>query len=116
LPCYHLALGLAEYRNGHYAAAEDALTMAEQTAGSMLEILRTARFFRAMSLVRRDRPAEARSLFSDTEAQMPPPPQDESHPLVDGKPVDRDGLICWLAYKEAKALIEGDAKAGDHAK
>jgi serine/threonine protein kinase len=116
LPYYQLALGLAEYRNGQYAAAENTLTIAEQTAGSRHDILGTARFFRAMSLVRQDRPADARSLFSDAESLMRPLPQDESHPLVDGKPVNQDVLICWLAYKEAKALIEGDAKAGDHAK
>jgi hypothetical protein len=43
-------------------------------------------------------------------------PTDESKPLVDGKPVSHDVLICWLAYKEAKALIEGNSTAGDHPK
>jgi serine/threonine protein kinase/tetratricopeptide (TPR) repeat protein len=107
LPWYQMGLGLAEYRNGQYAAAENALAIAEQTAGSMNDILGTARFFRAMSLARQDKTAEARSLFSDEEAKMPALPQDESHPRVDGQPVHQDVLICWLAYKEAKALIEG---------
>jgi hypothetical protein len=38
---------------------------------------------------------------------MPPLPADEHKPLVDGKMASRDVLICWLAYKEARALIEG---------
>jgi len=116
LPWYQMGLGLAEYRNGQFAAAENALATAEQTAGSWHDILGTARFFRAMSLVRQDKTAEARRLFSDEEAQMPALPQDESHPRVDGQPANQDVLICWLAYKEAKALIEGNANAGDHPK
>jgi hypothetical protein len=116
LPWYQMGLGLAEYRSGQYAAAENDLATAEQTAGSMHDILGTARFFRAMSLVQQDKTAEARGLFSDGEAQMPPLPQDESHPLVDGQPVNQDVLICWLAYKEAKALIEGNAHAGGQPK
>jgi hypothetical protein len=37
---------------------------------------------------------------------MPPLPKDESKPVVEGKMVAQDVLICWLAYKEAKAIIE----------
>jgi eukaryotic-like serine/threonine-protein kinase len=115
LPCDQLTLGLAEYRNGQYAAAEQTLFTAEQTAGDLHdasvdiqhEIQGTARLFRAMSLFRRDKPEEARKLFSQAEAEMPPSPKDESKPHVDGKSVDRDLLVMWLAYKEAKALIEG---------
>jgi len=40
---------------------------------------------------------------------MPPLPKDESKPFVDGKPASHDDLIWWLAYKEAKALIEGSS-------
>ena len=106
LPYYQLGLGLAEYRNGQYAGAEQTLAVAEQTAGEFNDIRGSARLFRAMSLFRQDKPEEARKLFSQAEAQMPPLPKDKSKPLVDGKPVDHDVLICWLAYKEAKALIE----------
>jgi tetratricopeptide (TPR) repeat protein len=109
LPWYQLSLGLAEYRNGQYAAAEGALAVADQTAGGdgKHEIQGTARLFRAMSLFRQGKPEGARKLFNQAEAQLPPLPKDESKPLVDGKPVSHDVLICWLAYKEAKALIEG---------
>jgi len=109
LPWYQMCLGLAEYRNSHYADAERALTIAEQTAGNNVGgqhlIQGTARLFRAMSLFRQNKPEESRKVFSQAEAQMPPLPKDENKPFVDGKSVDRDVLIWWLAYKEAKALI-----------
>jgi serine/threonine protein kinase/tetratricopeptide (TPR) repeat protein len=115
LPWYELGLGLAEYRNGQYAAAERPLTIAEQTAGDnpvfsvglQHQIQGTARLYRAMSLFRQDKVEEARKLFSQAEAQMPPLSKDESKPFVDGKPASHDDLIWWLAYKEARALIEG---------
>ena len=107
LPWYQLGLGLAEYRTGQYADAERILTLAEQTAGEGQEIPGIARFYRVMSLFRQDKPEEARKLFSQAEAQMPPLPRDESKPLVDGKAVSHDVLICWLAYKEAKVLLNG---------
>jgi cellobiose-specific phosphotransferase system component IIA len=114
-----MCLGLAEYRNGQYAAAEQALTIAEQTVGDnhlisvdgQHQIQGTARLFRAMSLFRQDKLEEARKLFSQAEAQMPPLPKDESKPFVDGRPTSHDDLIWWLAYKEAKALIEGQPAA-----
>jgi len=55
-----------------------------------------------MSLCCQGKEAEARELFAAAEAQMNPLP-------VEGQPLnvtpDHDDLICWLAYKEAKALI-----------
>ena len=81
--------------------------MAEQTAGDYRELQGTARFFRAMCLSRQNRLEEARKLFSQAETEMPPFPKDERKPLLDGQPVFHEVLICWLSYKEAKALIEG---------
>ena len=104
-PWYQLSLGLAEYRTGQAAAAERTLTVAEQTAGKYHDIVGTARLFRAMSLFRQERPEEARKLFSQAEAEMPPFPADERKPFVDGRLANHDVLICWLAYKEAKTLI-----------
>jgi serine/threonine protein kinase/tetratricopeptide (TPR) repeat protein len=106
LPNYQLGLGLAEYRNGQYADAERNLTAAEQTIGETPELLGTARFFRAMSLFRQNKPETARRLFSQTEAQMPPLPEDERKPHVDGRLLNHNVLICWLACKEARTLIE----------
>jgi eukaryotic-like serine/threonine-protein kinase len=107
LPWYELGLGLAEYRNSRYSAAEQALTIAEQTAGDAHDITGTARLFRAMSLLRQDKPDEARKVFNQAEAEMPPFPKDDHQPPAYDKSVNQDVLICWLAYKEAKALIEG---------
>ncbi len=116
-PWFHLGLGLAEYRNGQYSAAEKTLAVAEQTVtpetvNQRREIQGTARLFRAMSLFRQDRPEEARKLFSQAEAQIPPLPKDESKPLVAGETLSHDVVIGWLAYKEAKALIEGPPAPG----
>ena len=114
---YQLCLGQAEYRNGHYALAGGALATAEQTLVDHHVLLGTARFFRVMCLFEQNQPEEARKLFAQAETEMPPFPKDERKPRVDGRPAfQNEFLICWLAYKEAKALIEGDAKAGDHAK
>jgi hypothetical protein len=38
---------------------------------------------------------------------MPPFPKDEGKPLVHGQPLSHDVVIRWLAYKEAKALLQG---------
>jgi tetratricopeptide (TPR) repeat protein len=111
LPWYQLGLGLAEYRNGQYAAAERALTLAEQTAVEAPDLQGTAHLFRAMSLFRQDRPEEARRLFSEAEAQMPPLPKDEGKPLVDGRALSHDLLIRWLAYKEARTVLNEPAAA-----
>jgi hypothetical protein len=58
-----------------------------------------------MSLFRQNKPEEARKLFSQAESQMPPLPKDESKPLVDGMALTHDVLIWWLAYKEAKSVL-----------
>ncbi len=107
LPWFQLGLGLAEYRNGQFAAADQALTIAEQTAGEAHDILGTARLFRAMSLFRQDKQEEARTVFSRAVAEMPPFPKDDHQPPAYDKSVNQDVLICWMAYKEAKALMEG---------
>ena len=106
LPYYRLGLGLAEYRNGHSAAAEQALALTEQTAGDYHDPRQIARLFRTLSLFRQDKPEEARKLFSQAEAEMPALPADQSKPLLDGKPASHDVLILWLAYKEAKAILK----------
>jgi tetratricopeptide (TPR) repeat protein len=107
LPWFQLGLGLAEYRNGQYAAAARTLSIADQTGAAQQGIQGTARLFGAMSLFRQGRAEEARKLFREAEAQITPFPQDQHQPPVYRKPVDPDTLICWLAYKEAKTLIEG---------
>jgi hypothetical protein len=56
-----------------------------------------------MSLFRQGEAAEARQLFTETEATMKPLPADDKNPLANG--ADQDDMIVWLAYKEARALI-----------
>jgi tetratricopeptide (TPR) repeat protein len=109
LPSYQLSLGVAEYRNGQYAAAERSLSIAEQTVGDRDETQGIARMFHAMTVFRQDRAEEARRLFSDAEAQMPPLPKDESKPTVDGRRLSHDLLIWWLACKEAKSVLNEPA-------
>ena len=63
----------------------------------------TADFYRAMSLFQHGKPAEARALFTATEAAMKPFPADEKNPLAEG--ATHDDVILWLACKEARALL-----------
>jgi serine/threonine protein kinase len=109
LPWYQLSLGLAEYRNGQFAAAERSIVVAEQTVGDQDEIQGIAHMFHAMSLFRQNRPEEARKLFTQAETQMLPLPKDENKPSVDGRTLDHDLLIWWLAYKEAKSMLSESA-------
>ena len=48
-----------------------------------------------------------RKLATDTAANMKPLPPDDQNPLTGN--ATHDDLILWLAYKEAKALIQFDA-------
>jgi tetratricopeptide (TPR) repeat protein len=103
LAYYQMALGMAEYRNGNYAAADAALTAADQAGKDNRHVSDPARFFRAMSLFQQGKAADARTLFAEAEAQMKPLPADERLPLTDG--ATPDDLIVWLAFKEARALL-----------
>jgi hypothetical protein len=105
-----LALGMAEYRNGDSAAAEKALRAAAEAAKNVPDaaplVTGTSSFFRAMSLFRLGKKDEARQLAIAAAAKMKPLPADEQNPLA-AKDTEND-LILWLAYKEAKAMIEFD--------
>ncbi len=103
----HLALGMAEYRSGHYAAALEALEAAAKAGPNNLRVTGIAAFYRAMSLFRQGKEAEARRVASAAAATMKPLPKDEQRPLADQKDY-HDDLILWLAYKEAKAMIKFD--------
>jgi uncharacterized protein HemY len=104
---FPLALGMAEYRSGHFAEADTALAAAIAGDKENVHITGTAAFYRAMSLFRQGKPDEARRLANAAAAKMKPLPKDEKNPLADK--ADADDLILWLAYKEAKALIGFDA-------
>jgi tetratricopeptide (TPR) repeat protein len=113
----HLALGIAEYRAGNEVAAEQALMLAEESAEESTNgkpkvrpyIEGTARLFRAMILLRHGKDAEAQSLFRTAAAEMPGLPVDDGQVLLNGP--TQDDMIFWLAYKEAKALLQPHAPA-----
>jgi hypothetical protein len=97
-----LALGIAEYRSGHDAAAAEALRSAAVGPTNHF-VTGTAGFFRAMSVYRLGKPDEARKIALEAVAEMKPLP----NPSLD-IPYLRDDLVMWLAYKEAKAIIKFD--------
>jgi hypothetical protein len=104
---FQLALGMAEYRSGHYAAADAALLAAARLGQNHSYVSGTTAFYRAMSLFRQGKGAEARRLATEAVAKMRRAPADDEHPLAAG--VDADDLVLWLAYKEAKAMLKFDA-------
>jgi hypothetical protein len=107
-PWAQLTLGMAEYRVRDYPAADAALTTAIEMPSApdrySALIRGTASFYRVMSLFHQGKLAASRELFNRVEAQMQPLPTDENNPLADAK-ADHDDLILWLAYKEARALL-----------
>ncbi len=98
---------MAEYRSGNDAAALEALLGAEKAGPNNPTANGTAAFYRAMSLFRQGKPDEARKVAIAAAAQMKPLPKDEQNPFANGS--HYDDLILWLAYKEAKAMIQFDA-------
>jgi tetratricopeptide (TPR) repeat protein len=104
---FELALGMAEYRSGHFAEADAALTAAMNDPGKNNAVSSTSAFYRAMGLFRQGKTDLARKLATEAAAKMKPLPVDEQKPLLGG--ADESDLIMWLAYKEAKAMIAFDA-------
>jgi tetratricopeptide (TPR) repeat protein len=101
-----LALGMAEYRSGNYAAANEAMLAAVKAEPENPIVEGLSGFYRAMSMFRMGKQDEARKLAIETAAEMKPLPKDEQNPLTDGAYYDTQ--IMWLAYKEAKAMIKFD--------
>ena len=104
---FQMSLGMAEYRSGHFAEADAALTAAMDGGTSLPRVAGTSAFYRAMSLFRQGKNDEARKLAAAAAATMKPLPADEQNPLANN--ASPDDLILWLAYKEAKALIPFDS-------
>ena len=107
LPWVQMALGMAEYRSGHFAEADAALIAAATGGKDNPRVVGTSAFYRAMGLFRQGKVDLARKLATDAAEQMKPLPVDEQKPLAGG--ADGNDLILWLAYKEAKAMIQFDA-------
>ncbi len=109
LPYFKMALGMAEYRNGNFAAADEALVFAVDKGP--VDVSPTAAFYRAMSLFRQGKKAEAGQLATKAAAKMKPLPADEKKPFAGN--ADVGDLIMWMAYKEARALIQFDPPRGE---
>ncbi len=107
LSWFQMGLGIAEYRNGHFAEADAILLARANTEKNAPNVVCTSAFYRAMSLFRQGQDDEARRLATEAASKMKPFPKDEKKPLADN--ANQDDLIVWLAYKEAKALIKYDA-------
>ena len=106
-----LALGIAEYRSGHDAAATAALLAAAKAGATNHFVTGTAEFYRAMSVYRAGKPDEARKIAIEAVANMKPLP----NPSLDN-PYHRDDLVLWLAYREAKTIIKFDEAPPPEAK
>jgi len=107
LPYFQMALGMAEYRSGHFAQADAALIAAAKGVKDNPHVTGTSAFYGAMSLFRQGQEDEARKLATAAAATIKPLPKDANNPLAGD--ASADDLILWLAYKEAKAMIKFDA-------
>ena len=76
---------MAEYRNGHWAEADVALTAAREVPQNTPPIYGTPAFYQAMSLFRQGKKDEARKLAAAAAARMKPLPADDQIPLGDGE-------------------------------
>jgi hypothetical protein len=85
----------------------EALVAAAKAGPNNPQATGIAAFYRAMSLFRQGKEDSARQLALSAAAKMKPLPKDEQHPLANQ--ATHDDLILWLAYKEAKAMIQFDA-------
>ncbi len=107
LAYFKMALGMAEYRSGHFAEADAALTAAMNDPGKNNAVSSTSAFYRAMGLFRQGKTELARELATEAAAKMKPLPVNEQKSLLGG--ADENDLIMWLAYKEAKAMLKLEA-------
>ena len=98
-----LTLGMAEYRNGNFSEADEAL-QAAATDNKNIRFTVTADFYRAMSLFHQDKRSEARELALAAAARMRLLPADMDKPLADGAVLS--DMIAWLAYQEAESLLQ----------
>ncbi len=115
VPWGQMTLGMAEFRNGRYPEAMQALRAAEREP---LLVWRpearigTARFYLAMCLFHSGKTDEARELFAAALDNMPPLPANDENPLANHPTnplLDHpsiDDLVLWLACKEARAMLD----------
>ncbi|MFO0843717.1 MAG: hypothetical protein U0797_15190 [Gemmataceae bacterium] len=104
LAYFQMGLGMAEYRCGHYAAADAALLAAAKLGSGNACVSGTTPFYQVMSLFRQGREAEARKRMAEAVGKVKPPPANEKAIRVES--ASADDLILWMAYKEAGALLD----------
>ena len=102
---------MAAYRSDHDSAANEPLVAAAKAGPNNRWVTGTAAFYRAMSLFRQGQEDSARQLALAAAAKMKPLPKDEQNPPTGD--AYWDDLIQWLAYKEAKAMLQFDEKKGE---
>jgi hypothetical protein len=109
-----MALGMAEYRSGHWAESDATLLAASSSLKNIPWAASTSALYRAMSMFRQGKKEEARQLAVKAITRMRPLPKDETNPLAGIAPRGEwnNTLHLWMAYKEAKALIKFDEKSG----
>jgi tetratricopeptide (TPR) repeat protein len=102
LPNFQLALGMSEFRSGHWPEANAALQATMNTVEHNPSIYLIAAFYRAMTVFRQGHVEEGRKLARDAVMKMnqfKPLPQDEkAHHW-------HDNLIAWMTYKEAEKML-----------
>ena len=108
LAWYQMTLGMAEYRHANYAAAGETLSAAIGADKDNEMVRRTAGFFQAMSRFRQGEAVTARQLFDNAAAQMKVLPVDDRRLA---RTTEVNDVILWLAFKEAKALLQSKAEA-----
>jgi len=105
-PFFQMALGMCEFRSGHFAEAEEILSAAMKNSEGYPIVWLTSAFYRAMSSYRRGKQDEARQLATEALAKMmkvQPPPAEQKAGFW------HDDVILWMAYKEAKELLKLDS-------
>lgn len=102
-PYYQTTLGMAEYRSGHYAAADEVLSQAAVNAKDIAGLAAQGAFYRAMCLYQEGKTDGATKVAADAASKMLPLPPEENHLGTDLNPFGQ-----WVAYKEAKALLGVD--------
>ena len=97
---FEMALGMAEYRSGHFAEADAALTAAMNDPGKNNTVSSTSAFYRAMGLFRQGKTDLARKLATEAAAKMKPLPVDEQKPLLGGADDERPDHVAGLQGSE----------------
>ena len=91
---------MAEYRRGHFAEADTALTAAMDDPDTNNSISSTSAFYRAMGLFRQGKTDLARKLATEAAAKMKPLPVDEQKRLIGGADTGRADHVAGLQGSE----------------